>query len=218
MSRDPLDGLTIMAQRPLADPALLAGGAVRIAAWQAGGECGPWDVVRPDEADLIVVPWLPNAHNGDPSAVAPAMQAMLGMLPDYDAFPDKHVLLDNSDLDDWEPRPRGFLFKTSIGHRSPDLYALPYNVFDPGRPAPIRDAAFDVWFQGSIETHPIRQAMNLWRYGWTGWRVAFTPIEPFWTIAADRQAELRRSYAAQMRASRFVLCPRGRGLNSRRIL
>jgi hypothetical protein len=208
--------LAIAVQRPLADDVPLVRDAVRIGAWQAGGESDCWDAVAPDKADLIVVPWLPNAADGHPAAVAPAMQTMLSMLPNYARFADKYVLLDNSDLDCWEPRPRGFLFKTSVGHRSPGLYALPYNVADPGEPTPIGEAQFDVGFQGSVETHPIRQAMNLWRYGWTGWRVAFTAVEPFWTLPAERQAALRASYAAQLRACRFVLCPRGRGLNSRR--
>ena len=148
--------------------------------------------------------------------VGPAIDALLERLPHYRAFPEKHVLLDNSDLDALLRRPRGHLFKTSANYRLTDILPLHYNVPDPGPSPPIAHARFDVSFQGSITTSPVRQSMNLWRYGWTGWRIHFRAVEPYWTLPADARTALARSYTESVRASRFALCPRGRGLNSRR--
>lgn len=213
---DRFDGLRILACEPQPAPSADTAATVRLAAWATADAAQMWDWVSAQAADLIVVPWLPNAPSRDPAEVAPALRAMLDRLPHYAAHPDKHVLLDNSDLDIVDPRPRGHLFKTSVGHRAGGVHALPYNVPDPGPCPPPDGAAFDVCFQGALGTHPIRDAMRLWRYGWTGWRVHFEVTEPFWTLDPSRRTALARSHAEAVRASRFVLCPRGRGLNSRR--
>jgi hypothetical protein len=213
---DRADGLRILGCDPGPAPSHEAAARVRLAAWTADDAAQLWDRVSAQDADLVVVPWVPNAPSRDPAEVAPALRAMLDRLAHYAAHADKHVLLDNSDLDAVDQRPRGHLFKTSVGHRARDVHALPYNVPDPGPGPPPDDARFDVCFQGALATSPLRDAMSLWRRGWTGWRVHFEVTEPFWTLDPQRRATLAHSHAEAIRASRFVLCPRGRALNSRR--
>lgn len=203
-----------------ADPADDAGdgsrGAIGFARWATGREAALWDDAPLVEADLIVVPWVAVARGGEPWLAVEAFEALVRAIPSYRSRPERHVFLDNSDLDAWAPRPAGYLFKTSIGMRARNTWALPYNTYDPGPVSPIAEAECDVGFQGCVDTHPIRQAMNLWRHGWTDFSIDFRVTPPFWTQAATERAALRRSYSACLNRCRFQLCPRGRGLNSRR--
>lgn len=211
-----LRGLAVAACVPLPAPAGHGHNTrVNLASFPPGAGATVWDRVDPEVADLIVVPWLPNAPRRDPAAVQPAFEALLERLPHYRAYPWKHVLLDNSDLDVLDRVPAGHLFKSSAGP-STKAHVLHYSVADPGPPAPVDEARYDACFHGALTTHPLRDGLSRWRYGWNDWTVTFKVSEPFWTLNTARQAQLRLSHSAAMRASRFVLCPRGRGLNSRR--
>jgi hypothetical protein len=177
-----------------------------------------WDRGAPSEVDHILIPYTFGARSASPFAEREAMQRFLALLPEFAVAPAQHVLLDNTDLDTPADDLGGAaLFKTSAHVRHASVLSLPYCLLDPGTPAPVHAAELDFAFQGNLDTHPIRHAMNKWHYSWKGWTTEIVPTaRPFWALEAAQRAALTRSYASQMRRTRFVLCPRGRALNSRR--
>jgi len=170
------------------------------------------------EADLILVPHTFATASPSPFAARQGMAQFLELLPCYGAAPRRHILLDNTDTDaPYGGLEAAALFKTSAHVRHADVVPLPYLVLDPGPPRPVASAVLDLAFQGSLETHPIREWMDRWRHSWSGLRVEVRSIpRPYWMLGAAERLSWTELYAEQMRRTRFVLCPRGRGLNSRR--
>jgi Exostosin family len=198
---DPADELGLFVTPWLPDWALAEG-------WERGPAL---------EADRIVVPWTFGTPSASPFAAREGMARFLELLPSFRAAPERHVLLDNTDTDaPYQGLEGAALFKTSANVRHGEVLPLPYVVLDPGPPSPVAGADLDLAFQGSLDTHPIREWMDRWRHSWTmKVEVKATP-RPFWLLTREERGEWAQSYARQMRRTRFVLCPRGRGLNSRR--
>src|SRR5262249_4774486 len=70
---------------------------------------------------------------------------------------------------------------------------------------------------GSLKTHPLRETLDLWQRTWRHLRTDFVPTPTlFWQADPATQAQLRAEYHRHLGRTRFILCPRGRGLNSRR--
>lgn len=177
-----------------------------------------FDPHAPLDADFILVPFVFGTASASPFEMHAAMRRFLGLLPHFLAAPSRHLILDNTDLDVPFPHMGGaVLFKTSASVRDAHVLPLPYLLPDPGPPAPVRQAELDLAFQGSLDTHPIRDWMDRWRHSWRSHTVEVKKLSsPFWMMPEQARAPWAASYAAQLKRTRFVLCPRGRALNSRR--
>jgi hypothetical protein len=116
-------------------------------------------------------------------------------------FPDRpahHILFDSADCDLIHPCfADSTVFKTSSNHRDTHVLALPYLVRDPGEGPPIDEATVDISFQGSIDTHPIRRALESYRHSWPGKVVEFLSIgQQFHSLNADVRRLLGELYWA----------------------
>jgi hypothetical protein len=94
-------------------------------------------------------------------------------------------------------------------HKKDNSIACFYQVEDCGY-KPIDKCKFQISFQGSLQTHPVRlkildalKQFDSFHFEPTG----------FWAKIVEKD-ELRRSYLNSIEDSQFVLCPRGVGLNS----
>ena len=177
-----------------------------------------WDNVSPAAADAIIVPYVFWPQNAAPHIVPASMDAFLARLPFWQGAQDRHILLDASDTaEPYATLGPAALFKTSASLRWPGVQPLPFLVPDPGEVMPIDKAAYDVSFVGCLETHPIRPALARWVKTWTGLNTSFHVIDkPFYGGAGERSEAAVQQFREQMHATRFALCPRGRGMNSRR--
>jgi hypothetical protein len=177
-----------------------------------------WDCCSPEEADYIITPFIFSTSTASPFAPQTAMRLFTERLIYFERYPGKHIILDNSDTDFSYPFLSGAtLFKTSASIRDPHVFALPYNTADPPELLPIAGARYDICFQGSLDTHPIRKEMARWMHSWKALKILFRETaKPFWSLRADEQLHFSNSYKEQLIQSVFVLCPRGRALNSRR--
>ncbi|HEX8830531.1 MAG TPA: hypothetical protein VF705_05160, partial [Longimicrobium sp.] len=160
-------------------------------------------------ADRILVPFTFGTTSASPFAAPEGMRRFLALLPWFREAPERHLLLDNSDTDaPYDCLDGAVLFKTSASLRFPGVLPLPYCVPDPGEPVPIVRAELDLAFQGSLDTHPVRDWMDRWRHSWHGMRTEVRALpRPFWQLDPRERAGWTASYAGQMQRTRFVLCP-----------
>ncbi|MCP5149161.1 MAG: exostosin family protein [Ectothiorhodospiraceae bacterium] len=187
------------------------------------------------EADRIVVPVAFNAlgtqewrtvHGMTPAAAETffaefdrVSRDLLETLPSYRARPRAHVFVQWGDLEwDLPCLTVGRVLKVSASRRGA-AEAMPYFVDDleEGEAArlpagPIAHAGDLCGFVGNLDSHPLRRrlAAAIERIDPTGSRVRLrhTEVGP---------ADARRDrYLRALGDARFVLCPRGGGLNSAR--
>jgi Exostosin family len=207
-----------------------------------------WDDVDPAEADYLMVPFtfkaqvpgLPwrNFYNvGD--VMLPfifksegqlgwelrddlrtrIVRTFLSELDHYDAYPEKHIFIDNADVDQPCILLRdSILFKTNAQYRDANVLPLAYPFPDPGPPSQgIENATLDVSFQGHVPMHPIRQSLKTWSKAQSDSSVEFREMPTSFYMANEEQrSEMAREYWELMLRSKFVLCPRGVGPSSRR--
>ncbi|HEX8333424.1 MAG TPA: exostosin family protein [Segetibacter sp.] len=177
---------------------------------------GMWDNCSPEEADYIFVPFIFYANSISPDIDEVAMKFFTEQLKWFNQFPEKHIILDISDLDlPCKCLAQSIVFKTSANIRYHDIYSLPYYTQPIRYAPPVTSAIYDLCFQGSLATHPIRKEMAKWVPTWAEYKVNFIENDlQFWSFNKDKQAVLQSSFKQQIKDSVFVLCPRGRALNS----
>lgn len=177
-----------------------------------------WDPVAPEEADYIVVPFVCRTRDASPQRPAQAMRELLNLLPLWQPFPEKHILLDNSDFEQpYAFLTSSYLFKTSASYRFQQVRPLPYLHQGRVDVSPIETAVHDLAFVGCWKTHPIRKALEVQTRLWKHLSIDFELTDkPFFSLPTDQRHHLEQRFREQMQSSRFILCPRGRGLNSRR--
>jgi hypothetical protein len=205
-----------------------------------------WDDVDPEEADYIIVPFAFKVRvprngelideNGsnlmipgilrhfapDPASERALrkriVRTFLDAFPLHAKFPDKHVYIDNGDLDrPWPVPPGSVVFKTNPTYQFPGVLPIAQTVPDPGEPSPIAVADLDVSFIGAIYRRPIRDRLALWSSRQTRLSVEFRSIDTsLHGTPVDRRSEMVREAFDLMLRSRFVLSPRGLGPTSRR--
>jgi hypothetical protein len=213
----------------------------------AGVREATWDDVDPAEADYIIAPFtfkvrvpvdqgfrqlngsdvmLPGAFRGvarDPADEcklrAALLRAFLANLPLYERYPEKHVFIDNGDLDrPCEILEESILFKTNATYRDRRVLPMIYFVRNPLPVSPITDADLDVSFLGHVDQHPIRDALKSWSESQSDLVVEFTGTRTsFHQVPAERRPDMARQAFELMLRSKFVLCPRGVGPTSRRL-
>ena len=142
---------------------------------------------------------------------------LLSTLPSFSARPEAHVFIQWGDLEwDLPCLSSGRVFKVSSSKHGASE-AMPYFIddlevgFEAKRPhTSINEASSWCSFTGNFDSHPLRRRMaeaiaNIDPAGNT--------IQLTHTFAgpADHQ---RSRYLQSLRDTRFVLCPRGSGLNS----
>lgn len=178
--------------------------------------------VAPDEADYFLVPAFFFLVEGADEAY----QALLPMLPFFRRFPERHVFFDMIDSDRVpEPIRNSVVFKVSAtrGNRCRGGF---YPVTDTlqtrlrhGYIRPIESATADVSFQGSLATHPVRSGIpdaieDCQRHHLS---VRYALMDRyFYDIPREQRLEMVKPFYRTIEESRFVLCPRGGGLNSHR--
>ncbi len=192
---------------------------IKIRPWQAPQLMEQmWDKCSLATADFIIVPFILDFHPSFPLYSTRVMEDFVQLLPEYDRYQHKYILLDNSDTDYPYPSLQAsILFKTSANYRYPEVLALPYNVNPGPEPPAIQNAPYDIAFMGDLEAHSIRKAMNKWRHCWQPYEVDFKRNEKsFWSHPPEERAKLQEVYQQQLKEAKFILCPRGRALNSRR--
>jgi hypothetical protein len=212
----------------------------------ADGIQAGWDDVDPEQADYFIVPFTfkvrvpfgdgtrtPNGSDimrpGILKSVAPNLAAQrelrdrllhyfVGAFPFYERFPERHVFLDNGDLDrPCELLEDSILFKSHSVYRDRHVLPLPFVVRDPGPPMSILDADLDASFVGHIPQHPIRTRVRVWSQMYTNLRVEFIGTETsFHRAGRDQRPTMARKAFELMLRSKFVLTPRGIGPTSRR--
>jgi hypothetical protein len=204
-----------------------------------------WDDIDPAAADYVIVPFtfkakVPRGNgfwhlNGSDVMIPGALGDLtrdpveeralrsrlvwrfLEAIPHYERFPDKHVFVDNGDLD----RPcqlleDSILFKVNATYRDPAVLPMLYRVPDPGEPSSIEAADLDVTFLGDVGQHPIRSWLARWSRH-TKLKVEFRETETsFHSAPSEKRPEMVREAFELMLQSKFVLSPRGVGPTSRR--
>lgn len=105
------------------------------------------------------------------------------------------------------------VFKQSCAKSSPYLsffYVVSLGGVDP---RPIENCQFKVGFHGCSRTHDCRPKL----------RDVIDKLVPsyycdnqraWWDFSAEQQTQFRRSYLTLLENTKFIFCPRGRGLNS----
>ena len=146
------------------------------------------------------------------------VKTFLSAFPLYERYPEKHIFIDNGDIDRPPPLLRNsILFKICPSYRDFDVLPLPQPTRDPGPPRSITEASIDVSFQGHVDQHPIRQRLASWSRRQTDLRVEFRSTgQSFFVMEANKRAEMASENFELMLRSKFVLSPRGRGTTSRR--
>ncbi|MEM8641182.1 MAG: exostosin family protein, partial [Cyanobacteria bacterium P01_G01_bin.54] len=179
----------------------------------------PWDQVFFDDADIIIIPYVFSKGSASPFVVRESMEAFIYLFFSPAETKKRFIVLDNDDSDSpYDFLKSHFVFKTSANYRHKEIFPLPYNAIIPRYPIPsIEESEFDLSFQGSLITHPIRKQLEIWRRTWKMLKIDFIANDkPYWSYSRQEQCQLQQSYIEQIYKSKFVLCPRGRALNSRR--
>lgn len=179
------------------------------AEWQRAGHIEPADT--PATADSILITLA------DCKAPYPDTVAAIAASGAYADYPDKSFVFDTQDT------PLGlypglycslrrFLFSASR-HRT-CCYMQSFNEFiGADEPAAARKPRYLFSFQGNL-TSRTRARLFEMKYGRDD--VLIERTRPFWTDTGGHR-EFKRQYAANILASRYVLCPRGVGTSTFRL-
>lgn len=98
-------------------------------------------------------------------------------------------------------------------HKNDSSFACFYHILDHLNPTKnIKDCSLSVSFQGSITTNPIRPKILEALKEFDSFH--FEPTKFWATLGLEEKARLRQSYLHIINDSKFVMCPRGVGLNS----
>ncbi|MEM1203675.1 MAG: exostosin family protein [Acidobacteriota bacterium] len=177
-----------------------------------------WDDVDPTAADGVVVPYIFQTRSPSPAEPPRAMRALAEAVPEYRRAPEKCLFFDASDYEaPYDFLGRRQLFKTSAGYRFPWIHPLPYVVATVD-PKPIESADLVLGFVGCPKTHPLRQSLAVHARIWGRGMAVDVELtdSPFFSLPPERRRAAAERFRSVMRRARFQLCPRGRGLNSRR--
>lgn len=98
-------------------------------------------------------------------------------------------------------------------------YVMPYFIDPPEDVKPISESKWDVSFQGSLKTNPVRQCLRqcVDQCRVNGLSCYFKDTgDHFDLFDSVKQKRLRNSHIESIENSKFVLCPRGPATNSKR--
>ena len=96
-------------------------------------------------------------------------------------------------------------------------HIMPYFVDPPKNNKPISEAKWDISFQGSLKTNPVRKCIRqcLDQCRVNGFDCYFKDTgDHFDLLDSRKQKHLKQSYIESIEDSKFVLCPRGPATNS----
>src|SRR5579883_2301464 len=177
--------------------------------WQQAGHVELVD--RAAAADAIVIT-LADCKAGYAETIA-----TIGTSGAYAEFPDKTFVFDTQDsplglFPGLYCSLRRFLF-SAARHRT-GCYMQSFNEFvGPGEPDGRAGLRYLFSFQGNL-TSKTRAALFDMKYGRDD--VLIERTQPFWSDTGGHR-EFKRQYADKIRASRYVLCPRGIGTSTFRL-
>ena len=179
--------------------------------------------VQPEMADYFVCPVYNHAQDG----TSLLYEHLKREMPYYEGNESKHVFFDMHDQEEINSEIAGsIVFKPSATLENkalPMYYPVPttwysWLAFAPAKP--IGECQFDVGFQGTRATHPIRDripdAMQGCREAGMKVYEQYQETFHFCLEPGERAYEMYTFYESILN-SRFVLCPRGAGLSSYRI-
>ena len=183
-----------------------------------GQERPRWNQVAPEQADLFVATYSIVPADASPRAAIGSLRAFAHSLPHFDRWPERHVLTDFSDFDRHDSAlDPAIVMKVSANGREAGVIAIPYPVPSPDGIRDIALATTDVSFQGSTVASSLRKDLAVEASLWNGLTVEFRVTDrPFWMMPPEMRKRYAAEYIEQIDRSRFVACPRGRGLTSRR--
>ena len=148
---------------------------------------GPFDGVDDGSINDIMFPWARFRQEGKPNF----------MLGDYWGVPEA-----------WKDCK---VFKQSC-HKDSPYTPFFYAVMFDHEPKPISEAKYHAGFHGYLNSHPCRQQIPA-ALDYSRCYLRATD-KLYWSHTEDEQKEMRQAYLSLMDDTKFVLCPRGKGLNS----
>jgi len=147
---------------------------------------GPFDGVDDGSLNDIKFPWARYVKSD-------GLNFMLG---DYCGIPQS-----------WE----GYtVFKQSC-HKNSSCMPFFYIVMFNHEPKPISDTKHFVGFHGCVNSHPCRSHIT---NGIDSRGYLRVTDKIYWSYTEEEQKDMRASYLSLLEDTKFVLCPRGKGLNS----
>lgn len=136
-----------------------------------------------------ILPWADFAEKYDP----------LFMLGDYSGVPTA-----------WKGRT---VFKDSCPRSNPHALPFFHPVIIDREPKPIAECRYMASFMGTLRTHPCRSGIpTALAQISRSWLVLNNGV--WWSYDKEKQQQLRKDYLDLIEDTQFVLCPRGKGLNS----
>jgi hypothetical protein len=157
------------------------------------------------------------------AAIEDALATAVAGLPGFRRSPERYVFLQLGDLISvFEPFAGSVVLKVSPHRATPRCIALPYYLEDFDRPPtraaartarPIAECTSDFGFRGDSSYTTVRRAIPaaVAALERCGYRCSFTQVGYH-----DRQEADHIAYLALLDETRFILCPRGMAVNSRR--
>ncbi len=157
------------------------------------------------------------------AAIEDALDAAVAGLPGFRQCPERYLFLQLGDLISvFEPFAGSVVLKVSPHRATPRCIGLPYYLEDFDKPPiraaartarPIAECTRDVGFRGDSSYTTVRRALPAAVAALVrrGYHCSFTQLGYH-----DKQEADHKPYLALLDETRFILCPRGMAVNSRR--
>lgn len=175
-----------------------------------------WDEDDFEDADYIIAPFSIGIDHV-PNIITAKFETELAQhFPFVKKYPEKCIFIDGRDMD--EPYPffaESIFLKPSANFRYHQIIPIPFPVWSIDKIESIESCPLDIFFQGYIEGHPIRSVLARSHRAWRPYETLVIDTGKFyWSLDPFLKEELAGQYIKFLKKSKFILCPRGRGLNS----